>query len=49
MKVFNLKCEDKENIYDIRIEALDIDIAVDLAKEYLNKYKLYALAIWEVQ
>ena len=48
MKVFNLKCEDRENIYNIRIEALNIDKAVELSKEYLNKYKLYPLGIWEV-
>lgn len=48
MKIFNLKCEDDENIYDIRIEALNIDKAVELSKEYLNKYNLYPIGIWEV-
>lgn len=48
MKVFNLKCEDKENIYNVTIIALDINEAVDLAKNYLNKYNLYPIGIWEV-
>lgn len=48
MKLFNLKCEDAENIYNIRIMALNIDKAIELAIEYLNKYNLYPLGIWEV-
>ena len=48
MKVFNLKCEDKENIYDIRIQALNIDKAIELAINYLNENQLYPLGIWEV-
>lgn len=48
MKLFNLKCEDKNNIYNIIITAVDIDRAVEISKEYLNKYKLYPIGIWEV-
>ena len=47
-KLFNLKCEDRHNIYNITIEAENIDKAIDLAKEYLAENNLEPLSIWEV-
>ena len=48
MKLFNLKCEDAENIYEVTIEAINIDKAIELAINYLNENQLYPLGIWEV-
>ena len=48
MKVFNLKCESEDHIYNVSIEAENIDKAIELAKEYLNEYNLSPMAIWEV-
>ena len=45
--MYNLQCEDKENIYDVTFVALDIDEAYELAKDYLNKYSLYPIGMWE--
>lgn len=48
LKLFNLKCEDKDNIYNIIITATDIDRAVELSKKYLKEFKATPIGIWEL-
>lgn len=48
LKLYNLKCEDIDNIYNVTIYAKDIDQANELSKGYLKKLNAYPIAIWEV-
>ena len=49
MNLYNLKAGNEEHIFNITIEAQNIDIATQLARDYLEENNLEPISIWEVQ